>query len=177
MKHSLWSDLISSGWPSALLAESTLISPNVPFHLAGFFVVSGRISSKTAQMIGCFFLLILFFFASSIILSFRSCVNLLNTAILLYSVYYYGPPKRPIRKYPRFWIPLVNAAFPLQRFLSHERLSVDCCSVHARLSILICRRTRMQFPLLAASGLLTDKIVPIEAYSFFCLNILDYFSR
>lgn len=74
-----------------ILAESTLISPNVPFHLAGFFVVSGRISSKTAQMIGCFFLLILFFFASSIILSFRSCVDLLNTAILLYSVYYYGP--------------------------------------------------------------------------------------
>lgn len=137
-----------------ILAESTLISPSVPFHLAGFLVIFERISRKTGPMIGYYFLRFVFSFSSSIPSFIPVVCRLAEHSDM-----------DPVTTNPEISTLLASpgpccVSTPTV-FLSHERLSVYCCcSVLARLSILICRRTRMQFPL-AASGLLTDEIVPI----------------
>lgn len=142
-----------------ILAESTLISPSVPFHLAGFLVIFERISRKTGPMIGYYFLRFVFSFSSSIPSFIPVVCRLAEHSDM-----------DPVTTNPEISTLLASpgpccVSTPTV-FLSHERLSVYCCcSVLARLSILICRRTRMQFPL-AASGLLTDEIVPIWGILF-----------
>ena len=116
VKHSLWSDLISSGWPSAYWPNqlwSLRMSRSILPVSSSFLLGS---AAKQAQWLAAIFLLFLFFFASSILLSFRSCVDLLNTAILRSSS---TMENRPIRKYPRFW------ASPGQCCVSTSTVSVS----------------------------------------------------